>query len=185
MAEARKRGLSYGKYVALVHDGLISRPWPEDRREAPVVEEWEQQPEERLCQVCGTPIPEYYRKSRTICSPECSEELNRRRNAERYRQTRKFVPSQKIPCLKCGELFLQRRSVQKFCGRVCQENYNRAKTRARRNGGILTDMTNRNYGPGECRVCGEKYTKHSWNQEVCSRECRFELDEMKRRKGLC
>ncbi len=141
--------------------------------------------EERHCVICGAPLPEDSHSSRKTCSRECSAELNRRRNVSRYQENVKFKPREKIQCLKCGELFLPNRKSQKFCGRVCQDNYNRAKARARRNGGVVSDMAHRNYGPGKCRVCDEEYIKRSWNQEVCSRECRYELDEIRRRRGLC
>jgi predicted nucleic acid-binding Zn ribbon protein len=180
---AEAAGMSYGKYVALVHEGLIRCPLSEDRCEqspgpAP-------QQEERRCEICGRYLAEDSRWNQKTCGPACSAELNRLRNRDFYSKNVKFRAVEKIPCRRCGELFLPNRKSQKFCGVLCQHSYNKAKARARRNGGVVADMTTRNYGTRTCRVCGEEFIKRSWNQEVCSRECRSELDEIRRRRGLC
>ena len=182
---AEKAGMSYGKYAALVREGLISCPWPEDRPRDSAETGPEQVREDRWCEVCGKTLREDAQWNQKTCSRECSAELNRRRNFSRYQENVKFKPREKIQCLKCGELFLPNRKSQKFCGRVCQDNYNRAKARARRNGGVISDMAHRNYGPGKCLVCGAEYIKRSWCQQVCSRKCGYKRDDMKRRKGLC
>lgn len=145
--------MSYGKYVALVREGLI----------------------EPLHVGKHTPGQE--------CPAGISR--NRRRNNGYYQKNIKFRATEKIPCLKCGELFLPNRKSQKFCGRVCQDGYNRARARARKNGGVVSDMAHRNYGPGKCPVCGAEYIKRSWNQGVCFWKCREALTEIKRRRGLC
>ena len=186
MAEARRLGLSYGKYVALVREGLIEPLHVGEEHSGTGVPGGDlPEPEERRCVICGAVLPEDFRSSRKTCSRECSAELNRRRNNGYYQKNIKFRATEKIPCLKCGELFLPNRKSQKFCGRVCQDSYNRARARARKNGGVVSDMAHRNYGPGKCPVCGTEYIKRSWNQGVCSWKCREALTEIKRRRGLC
>lgn len=176
-------GLSYGKYMALVREGLIRPAFVPDVEQGSQEKEKKEPQEERRCVICGSLLPETARRTDLTCSTQCSSELNRKRNRESYRKKRSVLEDR--PCARCGKIFTQTRKGQRFCDATCQISYNRTVMRRKRNGGDISEIMTRNYGAGVCRVCGKEFQKHSHNHSVCSWECRNEMNETRRRKGLC
>ena len=180
-AEARKLGLSYGKYMAMVRAGMLEEKYPDPKKKAQA----EEKTEERLCEICGGPMPEGARSATKTCGPVCSYELNRRRNQKAYMAKRQLQAMHERACLRCEKIFLPSRVDQKFCSAECGKAYRTIVQRRIRNGETISDLRVRSYGIGVCSVCGDKFQKHSANHAVCSRECRAELEDMRRRRGLC
>lgn len=119
-AEARKLGLSYGKYMALVRDGLIRTeiaPEPAKGAKGAKDAKEETEPEYELgtavCAICGKEFPMRTSKSRT-CGPECRAELNRQRNRERYRRKNQGCDPKK-ECNVCGRIFIPKRMGTLYC----------------------------------------------------------------------
>lgn len=178
---AREAGMSYGRYVALMHE-QGKRPLPKARK-APAAETPEQ--EKRICVICGGVIPRE-RKNAKTCGSACSYELNKRRNRELYQNTTKFKPKGNYKCDWCGGEFTPNRRFQRFCGEKCQEAHKRAVRRGERvPTGITPGMANRSYGTGECVICGEDFTKKSARQITCCKGCRKEYYARQRKEKKC
>lgn len=71
-ANARSLGVSYGQYKAMQKDGRLQLPKTKDKAAKQV----KQMVGEKLCKVCGNPIPMGTRRI-SYCSIECSERGNR------------------------------------------------------------------------------------------------------------
>ena len=70
--EARKLGLSYGKYKAMLYERQQKQ---EAARTAPRIPEEEYK---AICPICGTGIP-YGSRRKKYCCEECAEEAGRRK----------------------------------------------------------------------------------------------------------
>ena len=165
--EAERRGLSYGKYVAMHHEGMIGRIDCEIAE--PPVPAPSNEP--RHCVVCGVELHPEAHKNRKTCSSACSAANNRRRNLENYRK--KAVAKEPVTqkCVRCGKPFIKHRSNHIFCGGACRK----AQTQdiiMGRNAGSNQEAKIRNYGSAVCRVCGAEFIKRSHNSEICSAACR-------------
>lgn len=181
---AREAGMSYGKYVALMHE-RGGRP-PAKARGIASTEE-AQEPEKRQCIICGKVIPHGRRRGAMTCGGVCGYELNRRRNREWYQKNVKFKPEGTYKCGWCGSEFTPNRRYQRFCGVRCQEAHKRAVKRGEPDpsAGLGQAMANRSYGTGECVICGEDFTKKSARQITCSKGCRKEYYARQRKEKKC
>lgn len=177
---AREVGMSYGKYVALMHEQGRD---PIARSIAP---EFEEEPEERLCVICGQPILRIKNGKTLTCSPACRYELNRIRNRDRYRKVASARTMETKKCQFCGTEFSTSRKYQRFCNVRCQEAYRRAVKRGEvANDGMSPGMANRSYGIGECVICGEDFTKRSARHITCCAGCRKEYWARQRKEKKC
>lgn len=179
---AREAGMSYGKYVALMHERGERPPSVPETEDGP---ECEPAQEERRCEVCGELLPPGARSGIKACGPVCRTELNRRRARERY-QSANPKPTEACKCAWCGGEFVPNRRYQRFCGARCQEAHNRAVKRGEIIAvGLSPGMANRSYGTGECVICGEDFTKKSARQITCCAGCRKEYHARQRKEKKC
>jgi hypothetical protein len=113
-------------------------------------------------------LPDHYRG--TI-------EANKKRSAtikRAYDKQNTFI------CKHCGETYIRRRRVgnegKQYC---CREHafadWHNIHGRSERINGYLVGASNKVYFP-ICKVCLIPFTAHQKNQEVCSKECRMELN---------
>lgn len=118
---------------------------------------------EKVCQICGSPVP----NGRLIyCSDDCMEEAERRKEHSRKGQKDRHPPFRLLTCPICGTVS-ERPIKSKLC-EACQhekDKANNAAYRARKKAG-----TARNLGSSyPCLACGELYTLTSGKQRYCPR----------------
>ena len=123
-ANATRAGLSYGAYMARKYAGHlppipIPRPRPEPVSRANAV---------KVCRICGARIPPESPR-RTLCSPECQAEYNRRSaNAAHAKAKAQREANPKPPrcCALCGKPIT--RPNAKVCP-ACKDEYRRTYDR--------------------------------------------------------
>ena len=154
IAEAKRLGMSYGQYKAMLFEKNGCKPV---QKKAP-------EPENiRHCVICGRELLPGTRRTTKTCSGPCGWELNRRRNAERYRATRKIPDTITKTCVKCGKQFTTTKRNQVYCTPECQALRYRVK---------VDGIKERRYGWSECQQCGRTYQKKASNQKWCSETCK-------------
>lgn len=122
--DAARAGLSYGAYMARKYAGQlppipIPRPRPEPVSRANAV---------KICRICGALIPPESPR-RTLCSPECQAEYNRRSANEAHAKAKAAREAQPKPpryCAVCGKPIT--RPNAKVCPE-CKDDYVRAYAR--------------------------------------------------------
>lgn len=123
-ANATRAGLSYGAYMARKYAGQLpplpiprTRPEPVSRANAV-----------KICRICGAQIPPESPR-RTLCSPECQAEYNRRSANEAHAKAKALRAEQPRPprcCVVCGKPIT--RPNAKTCP-DCKDEYARAYSR--------------------------------------------------------
>jgi hypothetical protein len=106
-AKARRAGLSYGKFMALLHEGLL----PDDAL-APL---------EEIEIPAPQPVPS---DDRPLWRPV-------RRKMQKM-QPRAHKPRPPIPCLVCGNMFEPRDSRAKYCCYLCKRRAENQRAAARK-----------------------------------------------------
>jgi predicted nucleic acid-binding Zn ribbon protein len=163
-AEARAMGLSYGKYMALVRDGLIrTEIAPEPAKDTKKETKPKHEPEYELgtvaCAICGKEFPMRTRRSRT-CGPACRAKLNLQRCRERYRRMNGGC-DQKKECSVCGKVFIPKRMGTLYCTDKCREK--------------ASAMRRRKFLPGTktiiCAWCGADFSPEHGSQKYCGKDC--------------
>ena len=122
--DATRAGLSYGAYMARKYAGQpphlpIPRTRPEPISRANAV---------KICRICGALIPPESPR-RTLCSPECQAEYNRRSANEAHAKAKAAQEAQPKPpryCVICGKPI--NRPNAKTCP-DCKDEYARAYSR--------------------------------------------------------
>lgn len=161
VAEADRLGMSYGQHKAMLFEKNGCKPAPKEKSERENV---------RRCVICGIELLPETRRTTKTCGGACSFELNRRRNATRYRATR-GVPDEIIKkCPRCGEEFTTTKNNQVYCSRECQQQRDRHKRKG---------TQGRNYGAGVCAFCGKQYTKKAVHQVWCTVSCKKKANRRK------
>lgn len=127
--DATRAGLHYGDYIA-ARDAARIRPIP-----LPV-----QKPEPvsranavKVCRICGALIPPESPR-RTLCSPECQAEYNRRSANEAHAKAKAKRLTQPIPerfCVICGKRITSPRK-KVTCSPECAVTYKRQWERDRK-----------------------------------------------------
>ena len=123
--DATRAGLSYGAYMARKHAGQlppipVPRPRPQPVSRANAI---------KTCRICGALIPPESPR-RTLCSPECQAEYNRRSANEAHAKAKALRAEQPRPprcCVVCGKPIT--RPNAKTCPE-CRDEYVRAYNRA-------------------------------------------------------
>ena len=88
--EARKHGLSYGKYIARFKPPKPpAERWPK-KKESQLIEDQQQLPR---CVQCGKEIPEDS-PNRKYCGPECEHNARKLRDNARHKRQRDAVKAQ-------------------------------------------------------------------------------------------
>jgi predicted nucleic acid-binding Zn ribbon protein len=106
---------------------------------------------DRLCLVCGEPIPPGKKATARYCSKKCNDRS-------------RLKPKRKKACAVCGAKFYGRKSA-KFCSQSCRSIV--MSERHRRRKGKPLDKQER-----ECDVCGRPFVTTRWHQLRCSPECK-------------
>lgn len=154
VAEAKRLGMSYGQFKAMLFEKNGYKPALKEEPERENV---------RRCEICGIELLPGTRSTIKTCSGPCSLELNRRRNAAYYRATRKMPDSYTKKCAHCGSEFKTTKGNQAYCSAQCQMmRYRYAKK----------GTEGRSYGTAICEQCGTMYTKRSACQKWCSETCK-------------
>ena len=126
--EARKRGLSYGKYKGLQYEQELK-----SKEAAAPKKPRKPKPGERRCKTCGKEIPLTVSSSR-YCSPECAEKAQlemRRVREQRHKLAMQGVVLPHEPetkCGICGKTVKDKR--RKYCCPECAEEARRLQTAA-------------------------------------------------------
>lgn len=124
-AAAKKAGMSYGMYVAMLreaeqerlkserHPARIALPAPDPGEVAWV---------DPFCFVCGASfVPK--RKTQVCCSPECQrirvQRMNAQNNRDRYRRAHGIDGASAKVCPVCGKAFESNHSGRKYCSDAC------------------------------------------------------------------
>lgn len=106
--EARKAGKSYGAFVAEQYEITKQRI------------EFEQKSGDRpKCVICGKDIPLGKKKNAKVCGDVCTQELNRRNSAQRYRTKNNLTCIVK-KCENCGKEFTTVKNNKVYCSGECQ-----------------------------------------------------------------
>lgn len=113
--DATLAGLSYGAYMARKYAGQLpplpiprTRPEPVSRANAV-----------KICRICGALIPPESPR-RTLCSPECQAEYNRRSANEAHDKAKAAKAAKEKPlrrCAICGEPLPS--NMRKYCTPEC------------------------------------------------------------------
>ena len=123
-ADATRAGMHYGAYMVRKYAGQLpplpiprTRPEPVSRANAV-----------KVCRICGALIPPESPR-RTLCSPECQAEYNRRSANEAHAKAKALRAEQPRPtryCVVCGKPIT--RPNAKTCP-DCKDEYARAYSR--------------------------------------------------------
>lgn len=125
--DATRAGLHYGDYIARRVQPL--RPVPVETTPEPV----SRANAVKICRICGALIPTESPR-RTLCSPECQAEYNRRSANEAHEKAKAKRAAQPIPpryCRICGKLITNPRK-KVTCSPECAVNYRRQWERDRK-----------------------------------------------------
>ena len=116
---ARKLGLSYGKYMALHGDKVITPKYIESIGVVP----------DGYCAVCGDPLYNKDRRKRKYCGDDCRVIGCRKHSNERRPKAQK-IPDVRT-CDRCGKRFNlgDPGTRYKYCSAECYRNANRARNR--------------------------------------------------------
>ena len=123
--EARKRGMSYGKYMAMKHQEQAKERIPEK-------ENTEKETAKRtvLCAICGEVIHNAVRNQK-YCTGECADiAMDRRRLESRKRRKEKpFIGVETKTCEYCGcEYIPEDGRKRRTCGVRCRRLLNNRET---------------------------------------------------------
>ena len=117
---AQKAGMSYGKYMASMHN--------------PVVVDAVAVPKKRLCPVCGKQISKYAHGSRRYCSDPCRYEAGRRSTLDRYHQRVGHTDEDrpKRVCGYCGKAIpMHIHGSNRYCSPECKHERELERARAK------------------------------------------------------
>lgn len=128
--EARRLGLSYGKYKGLQYEA-------QQKAKAAAAAEKERKPKpgQRWCKVCQKEIPLTVSSSR-YCSPECAAkaqaEMQQARDHRKYlrRKGIELPPEPEVTCGMCNRVVKNKR--RKYCCPECAERAKQLQTEASR-----------------------------------------------------
>lgn len=173
--EARKRGLSYGKYVALAREGLVPSV-PRDERTVPGPES---DARTRECANCGNA---FYLSARgrgsKYCSDKCYRAMNNRRQREKYiKVDRKPKPEAEkrtsAVCKQCGEEFSLENvhGSVKYCSEACRQKSHRRMERESYARKKASRAPVKQVRIGKCEHCGEVMPVTRKTRKYCSEAC--------------
>lgn len=173
--------MSYGKYVALVRDGLM-----------PTVPRSEMQCEQddttKECAYCGGKFSVLSRgRYAKYCSGDCYRKMNNRRAREKYekigrpkkktedakpKSVKDFVFQERTQnCQFCGAEFDMEdfRGNRKYCSERCRRDSANRAARMRYTPGKATRK--KKPKTARCGVCGKEFTVSAHSRKYCSGEC--------------
>lgn len=87
---------------------------------------------DRVCVVCGKPIPEGRNLKAKTCCEDCSAELEKqtkRQKDAQYREKKKTVKTYERTCPICGEEFIPAVHNQKYCSNECYSYANNQRSK--------------------------------------------------------
>lgn len=158
--EARAMGLSYGKYVALVREGLIQpKLEPKPEPDAKETAQLDYVRDIETCVICGKEFRPGRGRAMT-CGPECRMELNRRRARKIYREQRGISLELESTCKFCGKVFSPERIGVLYCSVKCRSG--------------MDNMRRRKFKPGAtkiCAWCGKEFTISHGGTKYCGKDC--------------
>lgn len=131
--------------------------------------------EHRKCVVCGTEFAIRSAQHKT-CSPECAQEIRRRKRAKREGRKVNVMGMAPRPCIICGEVYQPKQSNQTTCySHHCKLEVRRRNARARYESVKKSQR--------RCSICKRMFTPPTPGTMICARdECAAEHLRRQRQK---
>lgn len=173
----RRRGMSYGKYVALVREGLMP-PVPRDESES-----WQDRQNMKTCAYCGEEFSVLDRGGHKAkyCSDECYRAMNNRRSREKYKKVgRQRKPKAEKPakpttavCATCGKKFSLegKHHAVRYCSEECRKSADNRRAKEAYEQAKAEGRTRRKPKFGACLFCGARMQITQKTKKYCSLEC--------------